>query len=171
MDHSQSPHKHVAETAPLHDPTDAWHDHSHDEPARAPHGEIGNPLLIMGVGVGLSLLVAVAVVVVDNFYRWYSSQHMIRSDAAISAISPAMETRAAKAQTLTQQTSSDARWIVIPAPDDKTPARTIAQLPIEEATRRVAGEYAARMGGNAITPGTPLPANTKAPSKPAAGSK
>ena len=54
MSHSTTHHTH--ETAPLHDPVDAWHDHSHDPKPQQAHAEVGNAGAIMGIG-GAFLLV------------------------------------------------------------------------------------------------------------------
>lgn len=155
-------HKHhpKVETAPMHDPTDAWHDHTSDERPQVEHGEIRNPAMVMGVGVGLFLAVVVSVVVVDNFYKWYVSQALAAASVASAPNSPAIEARALKTDTLKLQTSPDPSWIVLPPVDDKSKPTAVARIPLKAAAEKVASEYAARMGGkvSAAEPATQNPA-------------
>jgi hypothetical protein len=156
------PHHPKAETAPLHDPTDAWHDHAKDEKPQHEHGEIRNPATVMGVGVALFLAVVVAVVVVDNFYKWYAAQRLAEATVASGPNSPAIEARTFKADTLKAHAAAEGSWMVIPGTPE-VPAKAIALIPIKAAAERVSAEYAARAGGKASTAPTtdPAPADAK----------
>lgn len=155
-EHSHHP---KAETAPLHDPTDAWHDHAKDEKPQIEHGEIRNPATVMGVGIGLFFAVVVAVVVVDNFYKWYTAQELARNSIATSPTSPAIEARQFKADALSAHASADPTWIVIPKTGD-VPAKAIAQIPLKVAAERVVAEYAARSGGRVSDASSDKPKDT-----------
>ncbi len=67
----------VHETAPMHDPTDAWHDHSQDadKPQHA-HAEVGNPGLIIGVGIAAFLLVCASVLAIQGYYTHYTTERL-----------------------------------------------------------------------------------------------
>lgn len=162
--HSHSPAHH---TPPMHEPTDAWHDHAHDERPQTAHGEVSRPGLIIGIGVGLFLAVAAAVVVVQSFYKWYTGQQLSRTQVASGPNAPAIEARAFKASAIAGQQAAEPSWMVIPA-QGETPAKAIAVLPVETASTLVMREYAARMGGTANAPDV-APA-APAPNTPAGGS-
>ena len=90
------PTHHVHETAPLHDPVDSWHDHSHDEKPQHAHGDVQDSNLVLGVGVALAAVIAVSCLVVYGFYTHYNTQRGIDSELVKYPNSPATLTREAK---------------------------------------------------------------------------
>lgn len=70
------PTHHVAETPPMHDPVDEWHDHSHDQKPQHAHGEVQNSNLIMGVGLALTGVIVISCIVVYGFYVHYNTRRM-----------------------------------------------------------------------------------------------
>lgn len=137
--HQTSRSAHPTITPDLHDPADAWHDHSHDEKPQVAHGEVGNPTLVMSVGVGLFLVVVLAVVVVDTFYRGYASKKL-RELEVTTPNAPALLTRGERSSMFLSQQSKEPGWVVIPAAGE-VPAKAVVQLPLEQAQGIVIQQY------------------------------
>lgn len=127
----------------MHDPVDAWHDHTKDQKPQAEHGEIRNPMMVMGVGLGLFLAVVASVVAVEAFYKWYAAQALKAGSVATGPNSPAMETRAERLEVLKKQMGSEPSWVVVPGTKE-TPAKAIVQLPLKAAAERVLAEYSGK---------------------------
>lgn len=140
-------HHHQVETPPMHDATDAWHDHAQDEKPQHEHGEIRNPATVMAVGVGLFVAVAAATLIVDAFYKWYASNALAAASVTTWATSGPMQARELKSGILAAHHGTDASWIVIPPVEEGAKPTAVARIPLKVAAERVAGEYAARMGG------------------------
>lgn len=142
MSDPHAQHKpHVHETAPLHDPVDPWHDHSKDEKPQQAHAEVGNAFQIMAIGVALFLVIVVAAAVTYGFYIHQTTRSLARMEEVPFGTrgAPAIETRILKSDTLSRQGTYG--WEVTPAVGD-IPARSYVRLPIDEAKRLTARDYA-----------------------------
>lgn len=141
------PTHHVAETAPLHDPVDEWHDHSHDEKPQHAHGEVQNSNLIMGVGLALTGVIVISSLVVYGFYTHYNTQrmvereHMPRAGAFKDlADSPTEATRKAKLADLNLLNQGGP----LPMPTEvENVNKTVTITPIARAIDEVAQSYTA----------------------------
>jgi hypothetical protein len=142
------PTHHVAETAPLHDPVDEWHDHSHDNKPQHAHGEVQNSNLILGVGLALTGVIVVSCLVVYGFYTHYNTQrsnqreHMLREGAFTElANSPTEVTRASKLADLILLSRGGTTEMPTETENVK---KTITISPIDKAMDEVAQGYTAR---------------------------
>ncbi len=132
---------HVHETAPLHDPVDAWHDHTKDEKPQQAHAEVGNAGRIMAVGIALFLVIVFAVVVTYGFYIQQTTSRlnaMERVDYG-NDLAPPIQARKARLESLTSL-AGDYKWVEIPAVGE-TPAGAYVHVPLAEAKKRVAQSY------------------------------
>jgi nitrate reductase NapE component len=142
MSDPHADHKpHVHETPPLHDPVDEWHDHSKDEKPQEAHAEVGNAYQIMGIGIALFLVIVVAVVATYGFYVHQTTLRLAKAEEVSFGQrgAPAIEARIMKSDALIRQ--SGYGWEVVPAAGD-IPARSLVRLPIGEAKRLTARDYA-----------------------------
>lgn len=132
---------HVHETAPLHDPVDEWHDHSKDEKPQQAHAEVGNAYQIMGIGVALFFVIVFAAVVTYGFYIHQTTRSLAQMEEVPFGQrgAPAIEARLYKSNALIRQGGYG--WEVVPATGD-IPARSLVRLPIDEAKRLTARDYA-----------------------------
>ncbi|MBX3405497.1 MAG: hypothetical protein KF869_01935 [Phycisphaeraceae bacterium] len=132
---------HVHETAPLHDPVDEWHDHTKDEKPQQAHAEVGNAFQIMGIGVGLFMVIVFAVIATYGFYVHQTTRRLAEAEEVKFGQrgAPAIEARVLKSDALIRQSAYG--WEVVPATGD-IPARSLVRLPIDEAKRLIARDYA-----------------------------
>lgn len=142
LDSHTHPSHHVHETAPLHDPVDAWHDHNADERPQHAHAEIVDTNAVMGVGVALFFVIVFAVVAVWGFYTWYSTQRLAELERT-STDSPAWLLRGDRISMLTWLEKG--HTLNIPAVDKDTPARQINIIPVKQATDTVVEQYLNRV--------------------------
>lgn len=70
-EHKIDPHH---ETVPLHDPPDAWHDHSVDPRPQQAHGRTLDSRAVILVGLGLFATVMIATFIVYQYYVWYTTR-------------------------------------------------------------------------------------------------
>lgn len=138
---------HVAETAPMHDPVDAWHDHSRDEKPQHAHAEVQNSNLIMFVGVALTGVIGLSSLVVYGFYTYYNThrmaerEHMPRAGAYSDlAESPSEEARSNKARDMLVLERGGS--IKMPTEQENI-TRTVTLSPIALAMDEVAQSYSA----------------------------
>lgn len=133
------PHKHhTHETAPMHDPVDAWHDHSHDAKPQAAHAEVQNTPLIMAVGLGLFMVIVVSVVAVYGFYTWYVAR-TLNAQEITTAGAPALEFRKTKNTAL--DINRDGGTVMLAPLEEGKPKRSITILPFADAQAAVLKEY------------------------------
>jgi hypothetical protein len=136
----------VAETAPLHDPVDEWHDHSHDEKPQRPHADVQSSNLVLGVGIALAAVIAISVLAVYGFYVHYNTQRMDLREHTTSknlpglAPSPADETRVKKSKDLiTLERGGEVRM-----PTEKeNVSRKVTIVPMSQAMEEVVQTYTA----------------------------
>ena len=141
------PTHHVAEAAPLHDPVDEWHNHSHDDKPQHAHGEVQNSNLIMGVGLALTGVIVLSCVVVYGFYTHYNTQrmvereHMQRSGVYSElADSPTEATRKVKSEALNLLNQGG----TVPMPTEvENVNKTITITPLAKSIDDVAQSYTA----------------------------
>jgi flagellar basal body-associated protein FliL len=135
MSHTTTPHTH--ETAPLHDPIDAWHDHSHDPKPQQAHAEVGNAGAIMGIGIALFMVIVVAVIAVYAYYVWYVTESLKKAEVASGQASPAIQARAYKQEAILNLIKG-----AQVKPVGETPGYTLA--PIDQKIEQTARDYTAR---------------------------
>lgn len=139
------PHaKHSAkhhETAPLHDPVDSWHDHSHDEKPMAVHAEDVDTRSVMFIGVALFFVVVIASVIVYGFYVYRTTQKLSLGEVSSRDTAPAWETRRARAETFSRREKGGE--LKLPT-EVEGQTKTIQIRPLADAMRDVAAEYAGR---------------------------
>jgi len=143
-EHGHMPH-HFAEAAPLHDPVDEWHDHSHDAQPQHAHGDVQDSRLVLAVGIALAAVILGSVLAVFGFYTHYNTQRMAEREHTTAkelpklAPSPTDETRKLK---------SDALLVLerggpVQMPTEKEGVmKTITISPIDKAMDEVARGYA-----------------------------
>lgn len=73
-EHSEHPRDPHHETAPLHDPVDAWHDHSADPKPKEAHGRTLNAKAVIAIGAGLFVTIMMTTMVVYQYYVWYTTR-------------------------------------------------------------------------------------------------
>lgn len=141
-DHDNHPHDqpHGAETAPMHDPVDHWHDHSKDQMPQQAHAEVGNARAIIGIGVGLFFVIVFAVVAVYAYYVWFISRRLSEQEIASGKASPAIQAVEYKRDALIRLEKGGS----FTAPKGRVNAAESYTLrPLDEALERIAREYAA----------------------------
>lgn len=123
----------------MHDPVDAWHDHSHDAKPQSAHAEVQNTPLIMAVGVGLFMVIVVSVAAVYGFYTWYVARTLNAQEITTDG-APAFQFRDRKADALNINRTGGK--VELPPLEEGQPKRPITILPFAEAQAAVLKEYA-----------------------------
>jgi hypothetical protein len=141
MSDAHSKH-HVHETAPLHDTTDSWHDHSHDAKPQHAHAEVQNTPMIMGVGLALFMVIIFSVVAVYGFYTWYIAR-TLDSQEITTAGAPALEWRDAMDKEL--KLIQTGGTVTLPAAEEGKPGRTVNIIALDKARAAVVEQYAPKM--------------------------
>lgn len=140
MSHAYPHHAHSHETPPLHDPIDAWHDHSHDEKPQQAHAEVGNAGAIMGIAIALFMVIVASVLVVYGYYTWFITERLRKAEIASGQTSPAIQAREYKQTALTNITQGRQN-AKSPAHGD-LPELTYSFSPIDEKIEQIARMYA-----------------------------
>ncbi len=122
----------------MHDPVDAWHDHTKDEKPQHAHAEVQNTPLIMGVGLALFMVIVVSVVAVYGFYTWYVARTLNQQEVTTVG-APALQFRDDKARAL--KTIAEGGTVELPALEEGKPKRVITILPFAEAQAAVLKQY------------------------------
>lgn len=150
-------------TPVVHDPVDAWHDHTHDQAPQSPHTDAANVTQVMSIGLILAVAVVLSAGAVLGFYKWYvagqlSAEERVNPNIPNSRLAPPIAVRW-ETQDKLNALSSGAE-LSIPTEEGK-PNRTVRLLKIDDAKAAVIREYA----GRTSTAGQ-KPAPTPAPAKP-----
>ena len=143
-----TPTHHVAETPPMHDAVDEWHDHSHDERPQRAHADVQNSNLVLGVGIALAAVIAISSLIVYGFYIHYNTQRMVLRertprDGAFKELdlSPTEDTRKFKSADLGLLENGGTTKL----PTEKeNEFKTITISPISRAMDEVAQRYTSR---------------------------
>lgn len=124
----------------MHDPIDAWHDHTKDERPQQAHAEVGNAAAIMGIGIALFLVIVVSVVVVYAYYTWFITERLRKAEIASGQASPAIQARTYKETALTN-ISQGRQNAKSPAQGD-LPELTYSFAPIDQKIEQTSQMYA-----------------------------
>ena len=138
MASEQHPHlKHV--TPDEHDAPDQWHQHAAAERPQKAHGEIANAGVIIGVGVFMFICLILTVVITYGYYVWYTTGLLEKQELA--DLRGGLERDALEYKSHMLEDFKGYHWV----PEDTTvvPKDTV-QIPIENAMKKVAAQYAAR---------------------------
>lgn len=118
----------------LHDPPDAWHDHSHDPMPQHAHGEVANANLIIGVGVGLFFAVVFTVIIIYWFYVGYTTRLLNENEMY------GLEQDQLLRKQATATEMQGYQW----AKQGGEPVKDTVQVPLDVAVRKVITEYATK---------------------------
>lgn len=121
----------------MHDPVDAWHDHSRDAAPQNPHAEVANAGQVIGVGVGLFMVVVLAVVVIYGYYIWETTGKL--SDRERREGSAGYHAREEKAAWDAELRAYG--WQAVPSVTEAEPGKRYVRLPLDKAQERVIDTY------------------------------
>jgi hypothetical protein len=139
-----SPDQHRrGETPAVHDPVDAWHDHTHDAKPQDPHTDQANVRQVVTIGILLAMSVAVASVSVWGFYRWYITTELNREEVVDpnqinSRLAPSIAVRWEKERQL--KVRDEGGQLSLPTEEGK-PNRSVTIRPLDEAMADVIKSY------------------------------
>jgi hypothetical protein len=137
---SAEKHEHLKHVTPdEHDAPDQWHQHSAAEKVQHAHGEIANAGLIIGVGILMSVCLVVTVLITYGYYVWYTTNLLQKQELA--SLRQGLEREALEYKSATMEDFKGFRWVAEEAP--VVPKDTV-QIPIENAMKKVAAEYASK---------------------------